>query len=279
MIKHITYVMILLAFNSIASFAADKVAMGSITGKFLLKNGGAMSNGKVYFFREGSGAPPSQSKYWRTPDEIAEIDNEGRFTANLAEGSYYISAIKKATKDLIGPPIEGDYVYPDSRKSLSPEQLLYGVTKNQKTDVGVIAEAVLFKKHSANSEDKITAIEGTLTDSKGSPVSSAIAFAFLTSKVIGKPTFVSERTGKDGKYLLKVSQGGTYFVKLRTALKGSHPEPGEIIGVFGKDKPAPVTLKTGEVLRDINIVGKTFSNLDGKNSSKNKRTFNFGNQL
>lgn len=279
MIKYFIFLLIFLTFNFATSFATEKTAMGTITGKILLKSGKALSNGKVYFFKEGSGPPPLQSKYWRTPDEIVETDAEGRFTMNLAEGRYYLSAIKKMTKDLIGPPVEGDYVYPDSRTDLPQDQSMYVVTKNQKTDVGVISEAVVYKKKTTNIEKNITAIEGTVVDSVGKPVAGAIAFAFLTSKIIGKPAFVSERTGDDGKYLLKVSQGGTYFIKIRTTLKGSHPEAGEVIGVFGKDKPEALTLKTGEVLRGINIVGTAFTNLERKTPSKNKQINNFGTKL
>lgn len=279
MIKSLILLLMLVVCNFSAAFAAEKNAMGTITGKILLKSGKALSNGKVYFFKEGSGPPPSQSKYWRTPDEIVETDAEGRFTMNLAEGRYYFSAIKKMTKDLIGPPVEGDYVYPDSRADLPQGQSIYAVIKNQKTDVGVIAEAVVYKKRAAKIEEKITAIEGTVVDSNGKPVAGAIAFAFPTSKIIGKPSFVSERTGNDGKYLLKVYPGGTYYIKIRTTLKGNHPEEGEIIGVVGKDKPSAVSLKTGEILRGINIVGSAFTNLERKNPSKNKQINSFGNKL
>lgn len=249
------------------AFPAEQAVTGTMTGRFTLKNGEPLSDGKVFFFRVGSGPPPSQSSYWRTPDEIAPMDRTGTFTVGLPEGRYYIAATKKQTRDLIGPPVEGDYVYPYSRKELTDDRQIYTVTKGATTDIGTIADAVPFRKRAAASLEGATAIAGTITDPEGRPVSGAIAFAYPTPVVTGKPLYVSERTGSDGTYLLRVGEGGTYYVKIRTTLTGGQPETGEVLGTYGKDGPLPVTAVAGEVTTGIDITGKTFSRLTRKDPS------------
>jgi hypothetical protein len=253
------------------AFPAEHAVTGTMTGRFTLNNGEPLSDGKVYFFRVGSGPPPSQSSYWRTPDEIAPMDREGTFTAGLPEGSYYIAATKKQTRDLIGPPVEGDYVYPYSRKELTVDRQVYTVKRGETTDIGTIADAVPFRKKAVAAREGTTAIAGTITDSAGKPVSGAIAFAYPTPVVTGKPQYVSERTGSDGKYLLRVGEGGTYYIKIRTTLTGGQPETGEILGTYGKDGPHPVTAVTGEITTGIDITGKTFSRLTRTDPSRRRQ--------
>lgn len=255
-------ILLLLLFGSVFCsspvISAEKINTGTITGRITLKDGTPLSGGKVLFFKEGLALPPSQSKYWRTPDEITMIDDKGTFTADLKEGDYYISAMKKLSKDLIGPPVDGDYVYPERRKDLKSDQQLYFVNKGKVTNIGTIAEAVPFRKKTAILPEGITAIQGIILDAEEKPVLGAIAMAFISSSVTGKPFYVSERTGKDGKYLLRVGEGGTYYIKIRTTLKGKHPEPGEIIGVYGKNMPEPVTVLTGKITTGIDVKGKIF---------------------
>ena len=236
-------------------------ATGVLTGRILTKNGEPLVDGKVHFFREGSGPVPSQSHYWRTPDEKATIGNDGRFSVRLSEGRYYISVIRKISKDEMGPPVAGDLVYPDNRKELSKELQSFPVVNGEKTDIGTIAGVVPFKKHEREAKDSITAIEGTVTDPQGHPVSGAIVLAFPTKNLIGKPLYVSERTGSDGKYIMKVANGGEYYLKSRTSLAGGQPPQGELIGIYGTgDSALAVKVKNGETVSGFGIRAIPFNN-------------------
>jgi len=136
------------------------------------------------------------------------------------------------------------------------------------TDIGTITEAVPFRKKTDTVQEGTTAIAGTIKDQEGNPVQGAIAFAYLTPTVTGKPYYVSERTGKDGRYLLRVGNGGTYYIKIRTTLKGGQPETGEILGTYGKERPLPVTVVSGKTITDIDIAGKKFTRLTRMDPSK-----------
>ncbi len=241
-----------------SAFCSDDALKGSISGKISGKNGESLSGGKVLLFRVDSGPAPSQMSYWRIPDEIVDISGGGYFMAKVAEGRYYLAAIKRASNESIGPPREGDMIYPHSRKELKSEQENHVVNKGQNTDIGVIAEAVPYKKQTVASDLKISAIEGTIVDIKGNPVPDAIAFAYTLPKFTGKALLASARTDKDGKYSLRVSEGGSYYIKIRTTREGGHPIEGEIIGVYGNDAPLAVIVKTGEIKTGIDVVGKPF---------------------
>lgn len=273
-------VLLVMMFSIQANAIAEPVkTTGVIIGQLLLKNGKPLDGGKVHFFRHGSGPPPSQILYWRTPDEIGSIDHEGRFSVNLPEGKYYISAIKKTSINEMGPPVAGDLVYPESRKELKSEFQTFLVKNGQKTDIGTIAEVVTFKKHTNMANAQITSIEGIIVDPSGNPVHSSIVFAFTSEDLIGKPLYVSERTDKDGRYTLKVPEGGNYFLKSRTSLKGGQPVLGEFIGFYGKGSPKPVRIKTGETVTGVKISAKALSNIDiktGKSESLIRKPSGFG---
>jgi hypothetical protein len=76
--------------------------------------------------------------------------------------------------------------------------------------------------------------------------------------MVGKPLFISEKTGKDGRYILRVHQGGNYFLKIRNSYGGGAMKAGEIMGSYGQEKPMAVEVKTGAVAKGINITGISF---------------------
>lgn len=235
---------------------AEDVKTGTISGKMKIKNGGPLANGVVFFFNEASGPSPSPEKYWRVPDEIVGTDGEGNFKAVLVEGKYYLGASKRKSGQEVGPPQEGDYFLPAmEEKGVSKT---FRVDKGKVTDIGTIADAIPFSKAIIKTQNGITAIEGTITDAEGNPLERAMVFAFLTPAMVGKPLFVSERTGKDGKYLLRVNQGGDYYLKIRDVYGGGAPKVGEIMGGYGQDKPVPVAAKTGTTVKGIDIIGIRF---------------------
>jgi hypothetical protein len=244
----------LLCCTGVPAFA-EEAKTGSLSGTVMIKDGVPMANGVVFVFNSASGPAPSSDKYWRVPDEIVKTDSEGKFVAKLADGTYFIGAIQRKAGEDIGPPQEGDLFLPFHGDG-SPKP--HVVANGSATDIGIITGALPFKKSSIKLKDGITAIEGKVTDSRGKPVKNAFVFAFLTPAMVGKPLFVSERTGKDGKYILRVHQGGDYFLKTRNTYGGGAMKAGEIMGSYGQEKPVAVKAKSGEIVKKINITGIRF---------------------
>lgn len=244
-----------------------KEETGSIRGTIVLGDGSPLRRGKMVFFRAGSGPPPNPGKYLRPPDEMVDIGEDGSFLATLPAGRYHVTAIRKRGEDRIGPPSEGDELFP-SPTDLQQGKRVYSVDPGRTTDIGT-GVAAPFSKRSVILDNVVTSIEGTITGADGNPVRGAIAFAFSSANAVGRPLFLSEKTGDDGKYTLRVSEGGTYYVRTRTSLKGGHPEEKEVLGVHGGERPSAVVVRTGETVRGIDIRGRAFElhrdGVSGKN--------------
>ncbi len=248
--KRIGFWVIFLVFSMTAVTGfSQEVKKGLITGKLMIKDGGPMSDGKVFFFNAESGPPPSPERYWRVPDQIVDMDSEGRFSVELPEGKYYLGAIKRASRKEIGPPRDGEMFFASRDESGKPKE--YVIKKGEKMDIGVVSGATPFKRPPIT--DKISAIEGTVVFRDGKPAEGALVFAYTSPTMVGKPIFVSERTGKDGRYELRVSGGGKFYLKVRDIYGGGPPVEGAIIGSYAEAAPIPVSVMTGETTRGIDI--------------------------
>lgn len=234
----------------ITAYAGD-ARKGRITGTLLKQQGGSMANGTLFLFNEETGPPPAPEKYWRVPDEIIDLDADGKFDAEVRVGTYYLGAIKRISGNELGAPKEGDYylVNRDENGNLKK----YTVKSGETTALGVLAVGVPFKNADLVTKGGITAIEGRVLDAAGKPVEKALVFAFVSPSMVGKPIFVSDRTGKDGKYLLRVDEGGTYYLKCREVYGGGAPKSGEIIGNYGEKDPVPVKVESGKTVKGIDV--------------------------
>ncbi len=249
MIKKAVLFSFLFLFSFIITLSAEEVEIGWISGQLMIKEGGPMSDGMVVFFNVKSGPPPSLDRYLRTPDEIGELDGEGRFKVPLLTGSYYMGAIKRISGERAGPPLDGDFFF-ISQDVKEKKPLAYIIEKDKELNVGVISEAAPFKR---TIPEGVAGISGTILDMAGNPVEGAIVFAYLTETMTGIPPFTSYRTGKDGKYFIGVDKGGKYYLRVRDLYGGGPPIPGAIMGAYGEEAPSPVEVKTGEVTKPLDI--------------------------
>jgi len=243
---------------------------GTITGT-ILKDGQPASSGRIVFFRKGSGLRPHPGSYLRPPDEMVKIGDGGVFAATLPAGEYYLSATVRTSGEIVGPPALGDHVYP-SPSDLQEGKSLYTVTPGKTTDIGRVG-VVPFEPNLTAIGEEVATITGTITDANGKPVSGALTLAFTSRDFIGRPAFVSERTGKDGTYVLRVVGGQTYYVKSRTFRvtsidTGGYPAKDELIGVYGGDTPLPVVAPRGQVVPDVNIRSAPFAGRGQGNLSR-----------
>jgi hypothetical protein len=238
---------------------AEDMKTGNIAGQLMIKGGAPMSGGLVYLFSVDKPLP-SYDKYWRIPDFVINMDEKGSFNADVLTGTYCLGAIKRAgIKTQIGPPAEGDYFFISQDEKGSPRK--YTVNKGEKLDIGVIEEASPYKK--SDIKEGITAIEGYIFDEDGKPVEGSLVFASLTPTIVGKPLFVSERTAKDGKYLLRVHEGGVFYLITRNVYGGGPPMEGEVLSTHSEKSSETdlikITVNTGEIKKGVDMKGKKFS--------------------
>ncbi|SNB46788.1 carboxypeptidase-like regulatory domain-containing protein [Geobacter sp. DSM 9736] len=236
------------------TLAAGEAATGTLSGKMMISTTTPMSEGMVYIYNLANGPAPSHERYWRVPDFVERLDKEGRFSLDLPAGEYCVGAIKRHGSTQIGPPQEGDHFLIGLDDKKIPKK--YRLSKGEKLDLGVMAGALPFRALPV--KQGVTAVEGTVQDPSGKPVEGVFIFAFVTPTVIGKPLFVSDRSDKDGKFLLRVHEGGTYFLKVRDSYGGGPPRGGSVLDGNKEGPMQKVSLKTGEVVRGVTLKGLKF---------------------
>jgi len=239
----------------------SSVTEGLITGQIMIKGKTPMVNGVVLLFDKTTGPPPHPYKYWRIPDIISGTDKKGKFTVKVSDGTYYLMVAQKKPDGEIGPPIENEFLYFHGDLNENPYPII--VAKGSKLNLGVLKNSITWSPSLVPHSKDITAVEGVVKDIDGGVIEDAVVFAYMTSNTFGRPTFVSDRTDKFGKFQLRVS-GGTYFLKVRGVIGGGAPSQGEYISATNEAGPPKVTLTNGQLLNDIKITVERFS---GKGST------------
>jgi len=80
----------------------------------------------------------------------------------------------------------------------------------------------------------------------GQAVAGVYLFAYLDSRMVGKPTYISDPTGEDGGYRLNLGSGGTFFLGARSAF-GGPLEPGEWVGTYDTVPDHRAEIEAGRV--------------------------------
>ncbi len=236
-----------------ATLASQHNRIGQAKGR--LTKDGLGTEGMIAFFHEESGPSPRPDRYFRIPDEVVYTDPDGWFTVELAVGNYYIGAIKRKAGRRLGPPGKKDVVY--LKLGSSSRQGLFAVKEDETLNIGIIGDQEIFKPTSGKTPS-ITKIEGTILGPDNRPVKGMYVVGFRAKFSQTKPQFVSLKTGRNGKYSLRVKEQGQYFIRTRSVLGGGPPQTGSFAGVYGGQDPAPVTVETGCTKKDIDIRVETF---------------------
>lgn len=230
--------------------ASSDTPKGVLAGQFMEKGKVPLANGKVFIYDKAMG-PPSADKHVRVPDYITDLDQKGKFSQVLPAGTYFFTARKKADVASVGPPAEGQLIYyrMDSNKKIQP----FVVSAGKTTNAGVISSSVPRKRHQDSHETGLTLIEGVVIDSDGVPVEGAVIFVYVNPEILNKAYHVSEKTGKDGVFLLRVNDAGDYYLRVRGAYGGGIPKEGEIVNIHDPKELTAVTVKKGEKLSGVTI--------------------------
>ena len=229
---------------SFAERGGDGPGTGTVMGQIGIKDVGPMMGGTIFFYDAASGPAPLPARYWRVATHTFRVDANARFTAKIPEGTYYIGAIERKSGESLGPPQEGDYFFIGRDKNGKPKELT--VWSNSVVDLQMLSGAEPFTRATL-AQKGITAIQGVLRDDYGQPMEGMLVFAYGTPEMFDRPLFVSERSDKDGKYLLRVA-GGRYYLKARADSGGGSSS---FMGVY-KDG-APLAVKKGRTRRGANI--------------------------
>jgi hypothetical protein len=230
---------------------ANENVSGRISGAWIPRNIGPISGGLIYAFDTNSGPPPLREGARRVPDAVVKTNDEGKFSLELAEGTYYLSTLKKFDAAAPGPPQDGDLHGLSRDKKGKP--IKYKVKRGVTTNIGILRQASVFKSPTIKISAGMTAITGILKWSDGSPMADVVVQVYANQEIEGKPVYVSQKTGKDGKYIVQVDQEGTYFVAIRANYGGGRPQAGDLRGIYGGETAQPVAVKKQSVTEGIDI--------------------------
>ncbi|GAB4178075.1 MAG: hypothetical protein Tsb0017_17700 [Geothermobacteraceae bacterium] len=173
-----------------------------------------------------------------------ETGSDGAFHLDLPSGTFWLAARKRADGSRFGVPRPGDL-----NASFGPVTLRSG----ERIDYGEIAlkrvseERYRQKQAEGHFADTGTALTGRLRDSEGTPVAGVRVFAYLDSRMVGKPVHISDPSGGDGRFRLNLVRGGTWYLGARSAF-GGPLEPGEWVGTWEGNADHHVEVPDGQVL-------------------------------
>ena len=171
---------------------------------------------------------------------------DGMFDLSLPSGEYVVVARKRKAGESSGPVVSGD----------NRSEFMNLVVDKDTTEVTIIAPVkVGDSRRLTELADKTdTGISGIITDSDGHPLEGTRVHVYDHVQMSERPKYVSEKTTPDGKYLIFLPKGGTYYLAARDKF-GGPPKLGDLYGRYdqGTIEPSAVVVKDGEILKNVNI--------------------------
>lgn len=175
---------------------------------------------------------------------------DGRFSFDyLPESGYFLLARKRAGGGRAGPLGEGDLF---GYYGGNPVAVTGG--KSLDVEFEVVAKGREAPGADSRPRRSGTAITGRITDASGMAVPEAYAFAYAEEVMAHKkPAFISAPAGEDGRYVIYLSRGGTWYVGARSAY-GDSPSKGEWYGRYDGSANHSVKVEDGRSLEGVDVV-------------------------
>ncbi len=176
----------------------------------------------------------------------APTDDNGFFEVPLEPGTYYLVVRQRKSGAFAGPLRAGDLFgyFPGNTLSLKKGEVA-------RIEIPLIEVPEKVERF-ASSLFGNTTITGTIVDKDGKPLEGMRALLYKDMMMLNRPEYVSQPTGKDGKFVISFPTGGTYYLAARDVLGGT-PAPGELYGKYAGTRDGSIFVKTGKNLKRIRI--------------------------
>lgn len=173
-------------------------------------------------------------------------DRDGKFDFELPDGDYVVVARKRAKGEETGPVVAGD-----NRSEFMQVSVKGGVVDLQVSAPVKIGDQ---RNFTGDVDESKTGLAGQVLDSDGQPVAAARVHVYDHVQMSERPKYVSEKTGPDGRYLIYLPSGGTYYLAARDKF-GGPPKLGDLYGRYdqGTIEPSAVVVKEGQLLKPVDI--------------------------
>lgn len=172
---------------------------------------------------------------------------DGAFSVELPPGEYTLVARRRSNLDNAGPLSPGD-------QRSDPVEVTVPAGGGAKVDLPLNVKADMEMRSFVPPKEWNTSIAGTVKDPDGRPVQGARVHVYTYVQMSERPKYVSERTGPDGRYVVFLPKGGTYYLAARDRF-GGPPRIGDLYGRYdeGSINPTGVVLRDGEKKEGIDI--------------------------
>ncbi len=173
---------------------------------------------------------------------------DGAFSIDLPPGEYVVVARRRSNLENSGPLIGGDQRSdPATVRVGDGGKVPLTLLMNVKDDM----ELKAFQPP----DGWTTAVAGTVRDADGNPVEGARVHVYTYVQMSERPKYVSERTGPDGRYIVHLPKGGTYYLAARNRF-GGPPRIGDLYGRYdeGSIDPTGVVVKDGQTREKVDII-------------------------
>ena len=195
----------------------------------------------AYIFVYEKGASPHGPPY--AMSKVTPSD--GTFDLGLPDGEYTLVA-RKHKSGLPGSPLSKDDWKSDPVDvTVKGGVIEQRITLEQKTDD---------VKYFGASQASETSISGRILDSEGNPMKGFRVHVYTYAQMSERPKYVSAASGADGRYIVYLPKGGTYYLAARDNF-GAPPKIGDFYGRYdeGTIDPSGVILRSSQKLENINI--------------------------
>lgn len=196
----------------------------------------------VYVYRKGADPHGPADVVLHAPTNA-----DGAFSLDLPPGEYVLVARRRTNLENSGPMMAGDQrSEPSAVEVREGRKTPLSLLMNVKEDTEV--------RSFVPPKEWTTAFAGTVRDGDGNPVEGARVHVYTYVQMSERPKYVSERTGPDGKYVVFLPKGGTYYLAARNRF-GGPPRIGDLYGRYeeGSINPTGVVVKTGERREGLDI--------------------------
>jgi len=241
-LKNFLMVGLLLLLAAAAGCAtATTTAVSPVTGPGGVKGVVAMPVEGAYVFVYEKGASPHGPPF--VMSKVTAVD--GSYDLGLPDGEYTLVARKHKS----GQP--GSPLAKDDWKSDPVDIVVKGGVIDQKITLAPKSDDVKYFDASQASE---TSISGRILDSEGGPMKGFRVHVYTYAQMSERPKYVSAASGADGRFIVYLPKGGTYYLAARDNF-GAPPKIGDYYGRYdeGTIDPSGVILRSGQKLENINI--------------------------
>ncbi len=217
--------------------ACEEKGKGGIEGTVTL-DGQPLDGVTIYIYLDSDSSFRGLGYYMSPPTGV-----DGRFKMRMNDGTYYLVARKRMSREVTGPLKEGDYYgYLD----INPLVVHNGKVLHVEFPVMMKVEKA------APGGQGFTIVSGTIKDKKGTPLKGMYACLYKNGTMTNRPAIVSGKTGADGVFRLEVPFSGKYYLGARSVL-GKPVDDGQYWGRYDENPDHSIVIEAGKTQEGLDI--------------------------